>query len=147
MRSKSVLLRTIFYFQLMLALMLLALGIITTANAQDLNGSNNIHSPQPKVNIQVHKEKDANGNLVRYDSVYTWSYSNGTIPADVLSGKLNAGLRPYKFYDCISIPTVCGAACFPPTTTCSTSCSCMTPLTNSCAACRRPCSVCRSKNN
>ena len=31
---------------------------------------------QPKTNIQVHKEYDENGNLIRLDSTYTYFYSN-----------------------------------------------------------------------
>lgn len=31
---------------------------------------------QPKVNINVNKQFDENGNIVRYDSTYSWSWSN-----------------------------------------------------------------------
>lgn len=31
---------------------------------------------QPKTTIQVHKEYDENGNLIRLDSTYTYFYSN-----------------------------------------------------------------------
>ena len=31
---------------------------------------------QPKANFKVNKEYDENGNLIRYDSAYVWSYSN-----------------------------------------------------------------------
>lgn len=31
---------------------------------------------QPKADIKVNKAYDENGNLVRYDSTYVWSYSN-----------------------------------------------------------------------
>jgi len=31
---------------------------------------------QPDVNIKVNKEYDENGNLIRYDSTYTYIYSN-----------------------------------------------------------------------
>lgn len=30
----------------------------------------------PKVNIKVNKKYDDNGNLIGYDSTYTWTYSN-----------------------------------------------------------------------
>jgi hypothetical protein len=36
---------------------------------------------QPKVSIKVDKQTDKNGNITRYDSTYTWSWSgNGNIP-------------------------------------------------------------------
>jgi hypothetical protein len=31
---------------------------------------------KPKTDIRVNKEYDDEGNLIRYDSTYTWSYSN-----------------------------------------------------------------------
>jgi len=33
-------------------------------------------SPEPKTNVVVNKEYDENGNLTRYDSTYTYYYSN-----------------------------------------------------------------------
>lgn len=33
-------------------------------------------SIQPKTDIRVNKEYDEDGNLIRYDSTYVWSYSN-----------------------------------------------------------------------
>jgi hypothetical protein len=38
----------------------------------------------PKVDIQVNKKTDKNGNITQYDSTYTWSWnSNGRLPARV----------------------------------------------------------------
>jgi hypothetical protein len=34
------------------------------------------NTPKPKVDIKVNKVFDENGNLVKYDSTYVWSYSN-----------------------------------------------------------------------
>ena len=47
---------------------------------------------KPKVDIKVNKVYDDNGNLVRYDSTYVWTYSNVegdsvTINADTLLSK------------------------------------------------------------
>ncbi len=42
-------------------------------NEQD---SNDTLKVQPDVNIKVNKEYDENGNLIRYDSTYTYVYSN-----------------------------------------------------------------------
>lgn len=33
---------------------------------------------QPKTEVKVYKEYDDNGNLIRYDSTYVWSYTNTT---------------------------------------------------------------------
>lgn len=33
-------------------------------------------SPKPRVHIDVKKETDEHGNVIRYDSSYTWSWSN-----------------------------------------------------------------------
>lgn len=33
-------------------------------------------TPQPKVSWKVNKETDEYGNVIRYDSIYSWSYSN-----------------------------------------------------------------------
>ncbi|HBS89085.1 MAG: hypothetical protein A2W91_06515 [Bacteroidetes bacterium GWF2_38_335] len=37
---------------------------------------------EPKVDIKVNRELDENGNVVRYDSVYTWSWSSSGNIAD-----------------------------------------------------------------
>jgi hypothetical protein len=33
-------------------------------------------TPKPKVHINVNKETDEHGNIIRYDSTYVWSWSN-----------------------------------------------------------------------
>ena len=35
-------------------------------------------STQPKISWNVNKEVDEQGNIIRYDSTYSWSYSNGS---------------------------------------------------------------------
>lgn len=40
------------------------------------NTDNVAESTEPKVSWKVNKETDEYGNVVRYDSIYTWSYSN-----------------------------------------------------------------------
>jgi|YNPMSStandDraft_1061717.scaffolds.fasta_scaffold00281_16 hypothetical protein len=32
--------------------------------------------PKPRIHIDVKKETDEHGNIIRYDSTYTWSWSN-----------------------------------------------------------------------
>ena len=64
-----------------LFLSLLLLTGITGCNAQrapkdgDRENADTV-KVQPDVNIKVNKEYDENGNLIRYDSTYTYIYSN-----------------------------------------------------------------------
>jgi hypothetical protein len=59
----------------------------TLGNAQILNDTTPGHA-KPKVQVKVNKVYDENGNVVRYDSVYTWSYHSGNqIDVDSLMGK------------------------------------------------------------
>ncbi|NPA37792.1 MAG: YnbE family lipoprotein [Chlorobi bacterium] len=62
-------------------LSLITLLGLTGCNAQsapkDNNGEiNDTVKVQPDINIKVNKEYDENGNLIRYDSTYTYVYSN-----------------------------------------------------------------------
>ena len=60
---------------------------------------------QPKINIQVNKKYDAKGNLVQYDSTYSYVYSREgkmqRINADSLYNRFYSVLRP-KIDDIIS---------------------------------------------
>ncbi len=60
---------------------------VSFGQAQIVNDS--VHKqPQPKVQVKVNKVYDENGNVVRYDSVYTWSYHSGNqIDVDSLMRK------------------------------------------------------------
>ncbi len=60
--------------------------------------ADSLKEPQPIVNIKVNKVYDDNGNLVRMDSSYVWSYSNikgdtTVVNADSLLGKF----KPFFF--------------------------------------------------
>ena len=44
--------------------------------AQNEPQLNNNPKNKPKVDIKVNKKYDDNGNLIGYDSTYTWTYSN-----------------------------------------------------------------------
>ncbi len=55
--------------------------LVTACQAQ--TADNNVENPdlsatvnKPKVEVKVNKEYDENGNLIRYDSAYVWSYTN-----------------------------------------------------------------------
>jgi hypothetical protein len=52
------------------------MAVINVA-AQSINDSLSGDVNKPKVEIKVNKVYDENGNIIRYDSVYTWSYSGG----------------------------------------------------------------------
>lgn len=54
-----------------------------TAYAQIVHSHN--HTNKPQVHINVKKVYDKNGNIIRYDSTYEWTYSNH-------SGKSNINL-------------------------------------------------------
>lgn len=53
-------------------ILVLSLVVVYNCNAQSNNNSKN----QPKTDYKVNKEYDENGNLIRYDSTYTYSYSS-----------------------------------------------------------------------
>ena len=36
-----------------------------------------VEKPEPKVSWKVNKETDEYGNIIRYDSIYSWSYATG----------------------------------------------------------------------
>jgi hypothetical protein len=65
--------------------MFIALSLIfSSCNGQGVNKDKNknntdstfIGGNQPKEDVRVNKEYDKNGNLIRYDSTYTYYYSN-----------------------------------------------------------------------
>ncbi|HEA30062.1 MAG TPA: hypothetical protein ENH91_08735 [Leeuwenhoekiella sp.] len=66
-----------------LAMLALVLGLATSCQAQDKNQGNmakNQTESHKKPNEQwtVNKEVDKNGNIVKYDSIYSWSSSGNT---------------------------------------------------------------------
>ncbi|GAA4281704.1 hypothetical protein [Gaetbulibacter aestuarii] len=61
-------------------------------------------SVMPKENIQVNKEYDENGNLTRYDSIYSYSYSSSDKMNDSLKTVFeryfkNNHVMPDNFFD------------------------------------------------
>lgn len=61
--------------------------ISISCNAQKDGSTLNINETsksKPKVSYKVNRKYDYNGNLIRYDSSYSWSYSgkNGTLNSD-----------------------------------------------------------------
>lgn len=59
------------------------------------------HQPnEPKEDIKVNREFDENGNMIRYDSTYTWSWSstgeNGAIPDSMF--QFNNGFGNFSIF-------------------------------------------------
>jgi hypothetical protein len=56
----------------------------------EINTLPKINNNQPNVSIHVKKQKDKNGNIIRYDSTYSWSYSGSDKNAmDSVFGNFN----------------------------------------------------------
>ncbi len=61
---------------LSIALMLLFSSCNAQTKKDEHKTQNEINSNFPKKNIKVNKEFDKNGNLIKYDSTYSYYYSN-----------------------------------------------------------------------
>lgn len=77
---------------------MLAVGFSCTLQAQD---ENNKYTPgKPSVHISVHKQVDKNGNIISYDSVYSYSYSGDhpdTAMMNSMNSMMNNGMVPMQF--------------------------------------------------
>ncbi len=62
--------KKIFFFAMMLTLSL------SSCSGQKKENLSNTVKNEPETNVKVNKEYDENGNLIRYDSTYTYFYSN-----------------------------------------------------------------------
>lgn len=74
---------------------------LLSCNAQDkekkqVEKDKKISSSQPKEKWDVKKEYDEEGNLIRYDSVYTWRYS--TIDGDTINQNLDSIMDNFRRY-------------------------------------------------
>jgi uncharacterized protein YycO len=68
----------------------------TTVRAQNLNAENgNIHANKPQVHINVKKAYDKNGNIIRYDSTYEWTYSSHNGKQDINLDSLMGHFMPF----------------------------------------------------
>ena len=77
----------------LVSFMIVFLTIFSSCSAQQKEKEGNVFGKnEPKEDIKVNKEYDEDGNLVRYDSVYTYSYSNST-NGSVQNDSLMAELR------------------------------------------------------
>ena len=57
-------------------LLFFSFGCNAQVNKAQNKEKSNVHKIKPKTNIVVNKEYDKNGNLIRYDSTYSYFYSN-----------------------------------------------------------------------
>lgn len=94
---------------------LIFMMILLSCNAQDKEKKNPVKegemsSAKPEEKWDVTKEYDEHGNLIRYDSVYSWRYT--TIKGDSISRNLDSIMdnfrryfkqsKPYKWEDYFS---------------------------------------------
>ncbi|MCX7863207.1 MAG: hypothetical protein N2449_09470 [Bacteroidales bacterium] len=56
--------------------MLIYMGLTIFTNGCTFAQKKDDPMPKPKVQYHVNKEVDEHGNIIRYDSTYTWSWSN-----------------------------------------------------------------------
>jgi hypothetical protein len=61
--------------QIIISLMLFSL-VLTSCQGQNKENKISETENQPKTDVKVFKEYDDNGNLIKYDSTYTYFYSN-----------------------------------------------------------------------
>ncbi len=79
-------------------LMILEMFIISGlfVSAQNIADSITVKNHKPQIKIEVNKIYDKNGNVIRYDSTYVWSYSNGNSKAfSVNPDSLLKRFKPY----------------------------------------------------
>lgn len=75
---------------------------ITGCNSQEkeakaaINDKNDTTIIKPKETWDVKKEYDAFGNLIKYDSIYSWSYSN--VKGDSVHVNLDSVMDTFKGY-------------------------------------------------
>jgi hypothetical protein len=87
-----------------LVMMMFITLLATGCNGQQESGSveknvqkdNKKELNQPQVSWDVKKETDENGNVIRYDSTYTWSYTN--IDGDTMVVGADSLMRSFHSY-------------------------------------------------
>jgi hypothetical protein len=61
--------------KLIIFAMMLSLSL-SSCNGQKKDHQKDLEGAEPETSVKVNKEYDENGNLIRYDSTYTYVYSN-----------------------------------------------------------------------
>ncbi|MEI8202798.1 MAG: hypothetical protein WCH34_07280 [Bacteroidota bacterium] len=73
-----------------ISILILSTLFQVASNAQNQNDEQkNQSNTQPKTNIKVNKEYDKEGNLIKYDSTYTYYYSNSENSQNINDSVLN----------------------------------------------------------
>ncbi|WP_167618941.1 hypothetical protein [Maribellus sediminis] len=75
-------------------------------NAQSVEKDKKGTQNKPKESWKVDKEVDENGNVVRYDSTYTWSYSN--VDGDTINVNVDSLMQSFQSYFNDRMPSVFG---------------------------------------
>ncbi len=79
---------------IILSALLLLAGM--TAHAQIVNADKQeSHANKPQVHINVKKVYDKNGNIIRYDSTYEWTYSNHSGKSNINLDRLMGQFVPF----------------------------------------------------
>lgn len=84
-----------------LIMLIVSLSIVS-CNGQNEDADKNIADQntgefgKPKTNVKVNKEYDDEGNLIRYDSAYSWSYSN--IQGDSVFVDVDSAMRQFHSF-------------------------------------------------
>ena len=75
-------------------------------NAQKTEQQKEKTENKPNESWTVNKEVDENGNVIRYDSTYTWSYSN--VEGDSVNVNVDSLMNSFKNYFGAQMPSVFG---------------------------------------
>jgi hypothetical protein len=87
--------------RLIIFAMMLSLSL-SSCNGQKKDLQKDTGGIEPKTNVKVNKEYDENGNLIRYDSTYTYVYSNiddTAVRDSILSDFRQHFSQVYRFSD------------------------------------------------
>lgn len=75
-------------------------------NAQSVDKSEKSTENKPVESWKVDKQVDENGNVIRYDSTYTWSYSN--MAGDSVNVNVDSLMQSFETYFNNRMPAVFG---------------------------------------
>jgi hypothetical protein len=81
-------------------------------NAQSVDQSEKSTENKPEEHWKVDKQLDENGNVIRYDSTYTWSYSN--IDGDSVNVNVDSLMHSFENYFNDRMPAVFGQSFMDP---------------------------------
>ena len=90
--------------QIIFSLFLSLVVVLSSCKGQDNDKkTNSLETGKPKTDIKVNKEYDENGNLITYDSTYSYYYSNiendSILRDSIFNNFRNHFNKTYKFSD------------------------------------------------